>query len=289
MLFQLLTKGLQQSPATVFEVDEPGIIVLRSKATRYLFRPRYRHVARLRVFRDDLVTRAGRHYLRDASKHQCESNEQDGMRGHNLLLTRSNPVLALPSEPSNLLEPKVQIRCFRRNACCRIHANTTGKFRMQDDTVPGDLQTAQLTCLSLTARKESCRAVDSGFVLSGLQGGQPGINVTQIPPGYPLIATWTINPNISSLIHLTWCDRNLSKPSPIPHFLSLKCLDLYENSGSWAPSPNARSKQRQQTVTKVTGFLRTLVPQLVVTLVCSFQNQKLYRSSTSAARCRSSR
>jgi hypothetical protein len=49
--------------------------------------------------------------------------------------------------------------------------------------------------------------------------------------------------NISAAPDLVPSKSNLSKPSLIPLFLSLKSLDMYGNPGSWAASANARTKR----------------------------------------------
>lgn len=82
--------------------------------------------------------------------------------------------------------------------------------------------------------------------------------------------------NISAAPDLVPSKSNLSKPSLIPLFLSLKSLDMYGNSGSWAASANARTKRPATDRSISNQNSRTLVLKLLVTLVCSIQNQKLY-------------
>jgi hypothetical protein len=63
------------------------------------------------------------------------------------------------------------------------------------------------------------------------------------PPRCKVTAIRRIDRNISAVPHLAPLNSNLSKPSLIPLFLSPRSLDVYGTSGSWVPSPNARTKR----------------------------------------------
>ncbi len=95
------------------------------------------------------------------------------------------------------------------------------------------------------------------------------------PPRCQVTAIRRPDLNISSVPHLAPRKSNLSKPSLIPLFLSLNILDVIGNSDSWVPSPNARTKRPATDRNESNQNLHTLVLKLMVTLVCSLQNQKL--------------
>jgi hypothetical protein len=81
------------------------------------------------------------------------------------------------------------------------------------------------------------------------------------------------NSNTSSLPHLVWCDREFLNPHPILHFLLPKFLDMYGNSGSWLPSPNARTKRPITDNNHSNAHFKDYSTKNEVTLVLSIQNQ----------------
>jgi hypothetical protein len=107
-------------------------------------------------------------------------------------------------------------------------------------------------------------------------------------PLCPVTTIWRTDSDISPVPHLSPRKSNPSKPLLTPLFFALRFLDVYVKPAIWAPSSNARSERAAADRDTRNSKMRTLVPELNVTLVCLIQRQKLYPRSTFAACCRSS-
>jgi hypothetical protein len=189
------------------------------------------------------------------------------------LPAQSIPILPLPFVPLNLRQPRAEAKPRGQKERHLIHANRTGRCRIQPASQP-NIHGTPFTRVYVTLPMEPYPAIDSQFVLNELQGGKGRFSVAKPRTLGSLVTTSLVtNSNTSSLPHLVWRDREFLEPHPILHVLSPRFLDMYGYSGSWLPSPNARTKRSITGNNQSNAHFKNCSSKNVITLVLSVQNQ----------------
>jgi hypothetical protein len=226
-----------------------------------------------RAILGDSVKQAGCGELRDSAKHQRECDERSGGTGNHSLPAQSIPILPLPFVPLNLSQPRAEAKLRGQKERCLIHANRTGRCRIQPAAQP-NIHGTPFTGVFVTLPMEPYPAVDSEFVLNELRGDKGKFSVAKPRTLSSLVTTSLVtNSNTSSLPHLVWRDREFLEPHPILHFLLPKYLDMYGNSDGWLPSPNTRTKRPRTDNNQSNVFLKNYGTKMSSTLVLSIQDQ----------------
>jgi hypothetical protein len=219
------------------------------------------------------VKQAGCGELRYSTKHQRECDERNGGAGNHSLPAQSIPILPLPFVPLKLSQPRAEVKLRGQKERCLIHANRTGRCRIQPAAQP-NIHGTPFARVYVTLPMEPYPATDPEFVLNELQGGKRRFNVAKPrTPGSLVTTPLVTSSNTSSLPHLVWRDREFLNPHPILHFLLSECLDMYGNSGGWLPSSNARTKRPVTGNNQSNVFLKNYSTKTSSTLVFSIQDQ----------------
>lgn len=255
LLFQRLTKNLHQGPTTGHEGDEPGNALSKHETSRYQFEPKSMGIQCLTAILGGSVKRAARGELGDSAEHQRGCDERNREAGNQILSARNIPIPALPFESVNLrqLRAEAWLRC--QKARYLIHAKRTAKCRVHPVAAQADIQGAPFTNVSVTLPMTPHPVIDSEFVLNELQEGRAGFRVVKSQSLDHMVTTSLVtNSNIFAARVLGFARQAFFKPSLILHIPLSECLEMHENSDSWLPSSNTRTKQQTTDQTKVTFF-----------------------------------